>query len=96
MRTAKRVGVPDAVGMRVTGHKEQKVYDGYDRNSGGDDLRAVVETVHAARLMPQSRGRTSPSGGIGPGVLSATPPRLGGRPGWDAPVRGCLVSALTG
>ncbi len=51
VRTAKRQGVPDAVGMRVTGHKEQQVYDGYDRNSGGDDLREVVQRVHDARRL---------------------------------------------
>ena len=30
---------PDAVGMRVTGHKEQTVYNGYERNMVGDNLR---------------------------------------------------------
>lgn len=46
--TAKRNGVADAVGRRVTGHKNQTVYDGYERNAVGDDLRLATQAVEDA------------------------------------------------
>ncbi len=48
VRTAKRANIPNAVAMRVTGHRSELTYNGYDANSV-DDTRPVVEAVHAAR-----------------------------------------------
>lgn len=55
--TATRQGVPTALAMRVTGHKELKVFHGYQRNAVGDDLTGAVHAVHQARKRAGEAGR---------------------------------------
>lgn len=47
--TAKRNGVADAVGMKVSGHTREAIYDGYGRNTVGDNLVDAVQAVRAGR-----------------------------------------------
>ena len=47
--TAEREGVPADVGRRVTGHRTRAMWEHYQEQAVGDDLRAVVERVHRAR-----------------------------------------------
>lgn len=51
--TAERNGVPVDVGRRVTGHRTRAMWDHYQAEAVGDDLRQAVETVAAARRVPQ-------------------------------------------
>lgn len=47
--TAERAGIPCDVGRRVTGHASRQMWDKYQELAIGDDTRAVVDAVHAAR-----------------------------------------------
>lgn len=48
--TAERAGVPCDVGRRVTGHASRAMWDTYQAQAVGDDLRGVVEAVRARRV----------------------------------------------
>lgn len=59
--TAKEQEVPDTVGMRVTGHREREVYDGYARNAAFKRAtRDAVERVHRARVAAGAKTSTQP------------------------------------
>lgn len=56
--TANRAGISTGVAMRVTGHRDIKVYQSYQRNAQGNDLGEAVSIVNKRRKQEGERSRT--------------------------------------
>lgn len=69
--TAERAGIACDVGRRVTGHASRQMWDLYQAQAVGDNVRAVVDTVHdvRARALHPAAGPTQPQ------PASTQPPR---------------------
>lgn len=58
--TATAQGAPMFNAMRVTGHSQVDVFQGYQRNAVGLDLREITDSVHEARAGLASPSQNSP------------------------------------